>query len=174
MSEPGVHLRPLREDDLTFLARLSTERDFSAPFQWGGFKSPDGWRKRLEDDGFLGKDPRELAVAGSDDAIVGLVSWRDPKLFGREGRMWEIGAIVAPEHRGRGVGTVAQRLLVDYLFETTTRHRIVANTEVDNAAERRALERVGFRLEGVLRQTGWREGAWRDVAVYGLLREDLA
>ncbi len=168
----AVRLRPIREGDLPLLARLATEREFSAPYEWHGFRSPDSWRKRLEEDGFLGKDPRELAVVGDDDAILGIVSWRDPKLFGRVGRMWEMGVVLAPEHRGRGVGTAAQRLLVEYLFETTPRHRICAWTEVDNVAEQRALEKVGFRREGVLRQVGWRGGARRDVVAYGLLRDD--
>jgi RimJ/RimL family protein N-acetyltransferase len=33
---------------------------------------------------------------------------------------WEIGVLVVPEMRGRGAGAVCQRLLVEYLFSTTT------------------------------------------------------
>jgi RimJ/RimL family protein N-acetyltransferase len=50
-----------------------------------------------------------------------------------------------------GVGTQAQRLLVRYLFAHTPAHRIVASTEVDNVAERRALEKIGFTAEGIAR-----------------------
>ncbi|MGH3733570.1 MAG: GNAT family N-acetyltransferase [Acidimicrobiales bacterium] len=49
------------------------------------------------------------------------------------------------------MGTEAQRHLVDYLFRTTTAHRLEAATEMDNLAEQRALEKVGFRREGVMR-----------------------
>lgn len=85
---------------------------------------------------------------------------------------FEIGIALFEEHRGRGIGTEAQRLLVDYLFATTTAHRLEAGTEVDNVAEQRALERVGFRREGVLRGLFFRAGQWRDCVVYGLLRDD--
>jgi len=97
--------------------------------------------------------------------------WRHPdRGFGPLG--WEVGILLAPEHRGRGVGTAAQRLLADYLFDTTTAHRLCALTEADNRAEQGALEKCGFKREGVLRESGFVRGAWRDVVVYGLLREE--
>jgi aminoglycoside 6'-N-acetyltransferase len=77
-----------------------------------------------------------------------------------------------PEYRGQGAGSAAQRLMVDHLFSTTTAHRICANTEAENLAEQRALEKCGFRREGLLQQAAFRAGAWRDVFVYGLLRDE--
>jgi RimJ/RimL family protein N-acetyltransferase len=69
---------------------------------------------------------------------------------------------------------LAARLLSEYLFAHTTVHRIWAGTEVDNIAEQRALEKAGFTREGILRGTGWRDGAWRDGVIYSLLRTDPA
>ena len=172
MTDLPVHLRPFRESDLEVLTRFGTDPDFSAPYEWSGFRSPDEFRRRWEEDGFLGKDPHQLAVAQPDESIVGWVMWRDPNLFGREGRVWEIGVLLAPEHRGRGAGTEAQRLLAAHLFDTTTTHRICAYTEADNLAEQRSLEKCGFRREGVLREAGFRGGRWRDVVVYARLRDD--
>jgi RimJ/RimL family protein N-acetyltransferase len=80
--------------------------------------------------------------------------------------------LLAPEHRGKGAGTAAQRLLVEHLFATTPVHRLSAHTEPANVAEQRCLEKCGFRREGLLRQAGFRGGAWRDVFVYGRLRSD--
>jgi [ribosomal protein S5]-alanine N-acetyltransferase len=82
----------------------------------------------------------------------------------------EVGAALLPEHRGHGVGTQAQRELVDYLLRYTTAHRLEAWTEAGNVAEQRVLERLGFEREGLLREVGWRDGAWRDAVVYALLR----
>jgi len=61
---------------------------------------------------------------------------------------------------------------VEYLFSTTTAHRIQAGTEVENIAERGALERVGFQLEGIQRGSGFRDGHWRDGVIYSILRTD--
>jgi ribosomal-protein-alanine N-acetyltransferase len=87
---------------------------------------------------------------------------------------WEIGVLIVPEMRGRGAGAAAQRLLVEYLFSTTTAFRIWAATEVENIAEQRALERSGFRQEGLLRGTRFQDGQWRDSFIYGIIRDDIS
>ena len=166
-----VRLRPFGESDLELMYQVATNPTFAGPLNWGGFRhAPDGLRRRWEADGFLTKDPHHLVVEEMGVDAVGFVMWRDPHLWGAG--IWEIGVVLAPECRGRGLGTEAQALLVTYLFDTTPAHRICAFTELDNSAEQRALEKVGFLREGVLRQAGFRGGALRDGVVYGLLRED--
>jgi ribosomal-protein-alanine N-acetyltransferase len=129
-------------------------------------------RQRWEQGAFLTEDPRYLVVSLADDTPAGWVLWRDLGMFGRKGWAWEIGILLAPEHRGRGVGTTAQILLAQYLFETTVVHRLCAITELDNQAEQRSLEKVGFRREGVHKQAGFRGGVWRDCVIYAYLRDD--
>jgi RimJ/RimL family protein N-acetyltransferase len=170
--DASVHLRPFTEADLQLLYRFATEPAFSLPFEWGGFGSPGKFRRQWEKDRFLGDGTHMLAVAETDDPAIGWVMRRDPELLGRKGWSWEIGMLLAPEHRGRGVGTVAHRLLAQYLFDTTTVNRLCAYTDVDNRAERRTLEKCGFHQEGVLRQVGFRSGQWRDLIAYALLRDD--
>ncbi|MGH9271561.1 MAG: GNAT family N-acetyltransferase [Ilumatobacteraceae bacterium] len=151
MEPPAVRLRPFEERDLWFFDRFAKEEQFSAPFEWAGFSSAEAWRRRWHDDGLLGASPYSLAVdTVDDDALVGWVDWRENARLGGTSA-WEIGVLVLPEERGRGIGTEAQRELVSYLFATTPCHRVWAGTEVENVAEQRALERAGLRREGCLR-----------------------
>lgn len=173
MGTTSVRLRPFRQDDLGLLARDAIDPAFSMPFEWTGYRSPGAYRRRWEEDAFLDKDPRRLVIVEHDDVGLGWVAWQDANMFGREGWAWVLGVILAPEHRGRGVGTAAQRLLAEHLFDTTVVHRLCANTEADNIAEQRALEKCGFRREGVLRRAGFRGGQWRDGVIYALLRDEL-
>ena len=85
---------------------------------------------------------------------------------------WNIGITVLPEHRGRGHGSLAQRLLARHLFATTPANRVEACTDIENIAEQRALERAGFYREAVLRQAQWRNGGWHDLVLYSVLRSD--
>lgn len=166
-----VSLRPFQEDDLVLCDRSVTEPDFSGPFEWAGFASPQEYRRRWREDGLLGASPYNLVVAAaSDDAAVGWVNWRNTDRSGQG--VWEIGVLIVADMRGRGAGTAAQSLLADYLFSTTTAHRIWAGTEMENVTEQRALERCGFRQEGLLRGHHFRDGRWRDSFIYGLTRPD--
>jgi [ribosomal protein S5]-alanine N-acetyltransferase len=86
----------------------------------------------------------------------------------------EIGILLFPEDRGQGLGTAAQRLLAQYLFTTTLVNRLQAITNVENIAEQKALERAGFRREGVMRGLAFDGGRWHDGVLYARLRDDPA
>jgi RimJ/RimL family protein N-acetyltransferase len=165
-----VILRPIQEADLDDLCRWDSDPDAAGVFEWTGFKDPKWTRRRWEEDSWLGAESGRLAVV-SAGSFAGDVSYRDKSQGVSKGAIYEIGIALLPEHRGHGVGTTAQRLFVQYLFDHTPAHRIQAYTEVENFAEQRALEKVGFEREGVLRQIIYRAGAWRDSILYALLRD---
>lgn len=153
------------------LERLDTDPALSTPFGWHGFHNPRERRRRWEHDGYLGADDSLLVVTAPDDGLAGIVVWSSLAISGPQGVL-QIGIHLLPEHRGRGLGTLAQRMLADHLFSTTTANRLEATTEVDNVAEQRALERAGFACEGVVRGRGFVRGQWRDGFIYGRLRDD--
>jgi RimJ/RimL family protein N-acetyltransferase len=165
-----VILRPIEQADLDDLGRYLTDPEAAGEFEWTGFKDPKAMRRRWEEDGWLGAEHGRLAVVSSG-SLAGDVSYKDRTQGVPRGAIYEIGVALFPEHRGHGTGTAAQRLLVEYLFDTTPAHRLEAYTEVDNVAEQRALEKVGFEREGVVRATLFRAGKWRDSVLYALLRE---
>jgi RimJ/RimL family protein N-acetyltransferase len=173
MDRLSVRLRPFTEPDLGLFDRFATDPTFSEPFEWVGFMPPGGYRKRWEQDRLLGSSPYCLAVVTvDDDALAGWVDWRETRRPGPGS--WEIGVLIVPEMRGRGVGAAAQRLLVKYLFSTSTAFRVWAATEAENIAEQRALARSGFSREGLLRGTHFRDGRWRDSFIYGITRDDIS
>ena len=114
-----------------------------------------------------------MIVALDDGTPIGSVSWHSVG-YGpnRRSRAWNIGITILPEHRGRGHGTAAQRMLADHLFATTDANRVEASTDTRNLAEQRSLERAGFRREGVLRGAQYRAGAWHDLVLFARLRDD--
>jgi RimJ/RimL family protein N-acetyltransferase len=62
---------------------------------------------------------------------------------------------------------------LEYLFATTLANRLQAITVVENLAEQRALERIGFRREGVRRGLAFDSGRWHDGVLYARLRATL-
>jgi [ribosomal protein S5]-alanine N-acetyltransferase len=172
MPDAPVRLRPIEETDLDLLRRFDTDPSSRGPYLQSGFRSPHARRRRWEEDGWLGDDSAQLAVVLADGTLAGIVSWRTIKAGGPEGGCLEIGALLFPEHRGRGLGTAAQRLLVEYLFATTLANRLQAVTDVENIAEQLSLERAGFRREGIMRGLAFDRGRWHDGVLYARLRDD--
>jgi RimJ/RimL family protein N-acetyltransferase len=165
-----VELRPVGEDDLVILDRLTNSPGGTGPHEWYGWGDPHLYRHRWLENGLLGSAGGTLMVVSGAD-VLGFVNWRQVA-SGLTSYCWEIGIRLAPEARGRGLGTAAQRLLVRYLFAHTQVNRIQAGTEVTNVAEQRALEKAGFTREGVLRGVSFRDGRWRDGVLYSVLRDE--
>lgn len=127
-------------------------------------------------------DPGMLAVVlsgapggpcGSEETLVGTILWRQVRYGPTAASMCpEIGVDIFPAYRGRGAGTWAQRELALLFFRHTNVNRVQACTEPDNLPENRALLRAGFLPEGRLRGALWRDGAFRDLYLYSMLRAD--
>ncbi|BFU46611.1 GNAT family N-acetyltransferase [Krasilnikovia sp. MM14-A1004] len=168
----SLALRPFVLADLRFLERLDTDPDALGPYEWAGFTDAGARRRRWETDGYIGTQSTALAVVRPDDTVIGIASWEARTRGGPIGGCYEIGLALLPEHRGRGYGTAAQSMLVQYLLRYTTANRLEAQTDAENLAEQTALERIGFRREGLLRGVRFRHGIWRDMVIYGLLRDE--
>jgi RimJ/RimL family protein N-acetyltransferase len=108
------------------------------------------------------------------EVVAGEVVWFWQKWGPNDGsRCPMIGIWLRPEHRGRGIGTAAQRQMAELFFRHTAVNRVEAHTDVENIAEQRALEAAGFQREGVTRGAQWRDGRYHDGMLYAVLREDL-
>lgn len=80
-------------------------------------------------------------------------------------RALNIGISVVNEYRGKGVGAIAQRLLADELHKQGI-VRVEAQTDIENFAEQKALERAGFKYEGTLRKAQGRVDGLHDIQVW--------
>jgi len=65
--------------------------------------------------------------------------------------------------------TRATRALVDHGFGDLELHRIVVRCGTGNRASRAIPERLGFTLEGTLREAEWVNDHFNDLVVYAML-----
>ena len=185
-----IRLRPIVEADLPLLSRIYTDPVDASEFGFFGFRNPGHMRTAFEA-GFISENGGKLAVVrdyepdevpaaelsatpgtSPGDVVVGDVGWHRV-VTGPNSATWNIGIGLLAKERGKGYGTQAQRLLVEYLFSHTQYYRIEAGTESTNFAEQRSLEKVGFTREGVIRGACFRAGKWRDMVSYSILRTDV-
>jgi [ribosomal protein S5]-alanine N-acetyltransferase len=110
---------------------------------------------------------RWIITLKEDDCAIGFVAAGEK----RQGNVSEIGYLLRREYWGTGIAAEAVTCLIDQLFGEGQR-RVFADTDPDNTASRRLLERLGFQLEGVLRAEWETHIGVRDTTLYGLLRKD--
>jgi RimJ/RimL family protein N-acetyltransferase len=111
-----------------------------------------------------------FAVVDADDgSFLGLALG-----FGidREGQQLELGYVVAPAARGRGVGTQALELLTDWAFTELDALRIELWISASNDASKRVAAKVGYRYEGTLRSYHFKQGRREDFEIWSRLASD--
>ncbi|MFS0840240.1 GNAT family N-acetyltransferase [Paenibacillus sp. 1P03SA] len=84
----------------------------------------------------------------------------------------EIGYWLGQAHQGQGIMTRACRAFIGYGWSEMNLNRIVIMADVENAASRAIPERLGFTLEGVMREWEIKESGKRDMALYSILRSE--
>jgi RimJ/RimL family protein N-acetyltransferase len=170
----GVRLRDITLEDADMVDAWSLVERGDGGFNDFGLEPDRVDREALRRGPYRNERNGMLIIERIADGVpIGTVGWHRVS-YGpnAESAAWNFGIDVIPEARGKGHGSEAQRLLADYLFETTDAHRVEASTDVDNIAEQRSLEKAGFTREGIARGAQLRAGSRRDLVTYARLRDD--
>jgi RimJ/RimL family protein N-acetyltransferase len=109
---------------------------------------PRTWLRRYEQGRADGTREAFAILDGADGSYLGTAV-----AFGidRETSTAELGYVVAPKARGRGVATEALRRLTRWAFEALGTYRIELVINVDNEASKRVAQKCGYTFEGTLR-----------------------
>lgn len=126
--------------------------------------------EQAEADRLAGTRLTVTIVEGEEDTCRGQleidrIDWDN---LGAELAIW-----VAPERRGRGLGSGALRVVASWLLQECGLYRVAVMTEPDNAPMIGAAQRAGFTSEGVLRGYRRRQRGRIDVVALSLVRRDL-
>ena len=129
---------------------------------------PRTWLERYEQ-GRRDGTSEAFAVEDEDGEFLGCVM-----AFGidvNEGKA-ELGYMVEPAARGRGVATAAVRLLTGWGFTERGLMRLELLISVDNTASIRVAQRAGYVKEGVLRSLFVKDGRREDHELWSCLPSD--
>jgi RimJ/RimL family protein N-acetyltransferase len=169
-----VRLRSVRDDDLPTLAkwemdagRMVTLANRVAP------PSEAAAKERIAKWSANEGDSLGFSIETLDDPAV-LVG--NCGLWGASAkeRCVSIGIAFGREHTGRGYGTDAMRVIVDYGFRELGLHRIELTVAPFNPAGIRAYEKAGFAEEGRRREAVWHDGRWYDEVLMSVLEHEWA
>jgi RimJ/RimL family protein N-acetyltransferase len=168
-----VNLRQFRDEDWHLLEKWAQSREAL----WGAYQRyqldvlPE-LHQYYQQTGLLSRESSFLIIETVDDAqAVGFIRYTLIKFPDSDFPHPEIGfGIGELSARKKGLAKEAIGLLVNYLFAGYDAERITAITDSENITSQRLLEKLGFYREGVMRQASFRDGGWRDMAIYGLLR----
>jgi RimJ/RimL family protein N-acetyltransferase len=89
-----------------------------------------------------------------------------------EGNELELGYLVAPDARGRGVASEMLRWLTRWAFDELGAERAYLIIDVENAASQSVATRCGYQREGVMRSMHLKQGRRIDAQLWSRLPSD--
>jgi RimJ/RimL family protein N-acetyltransferase len=167
-----IRLDPLGEEHLDGLAALVVDDPDVQRFTRVPVPPPPDmprrWLARYEQGRLDGSCEGFAVVDHGTGAFLGLAL---APAIDQEGRTAELGYVVAPGARGRGVASAALSQLTDWALSELGALRLELIIDVDNAASKRVAGRCGYEREGMLRSVHVKQGLRADVEMWARLAE---
>jgi len=155
MEGARLRLRGVEAGDLAALGAIRAEPGVR---EWWGDPQPDD---------LVAPDDGDLLVIDVDGAVAGAIQYEevtDPQY-----RSAGIDLFLGESWQGLGLGREAVGVLVRHLIESRGHHRLTIDPASTNTRAIRAYEKVGFRPEGVLRESLRFNGEWIDATIMSIL-----
>ena len=168
---PRVRLRPLEREDLPRYVELFS--DPGANLSFGGLGVPDSLSKlqRRYDAGTFDATDRNLhLVVEAEGEIIGQVSLKNDENL--PSRAATFGILIGAGHIGRGYGTEASVVLLNYAFAVLGYHKVNLDLFEYNARALALYEKLGFVHEGRRRENHWSRGRFWDDILMGITAEE--
>jgi RimJ/RimL family protein N-acetyltransferase len=171
LTDGEIVLRMRRESDVAAIAEAAQDPETRRRLNDAPLP-PDrqiGSVSRTEEQWRTGAGAPFVIADAADDRPLGLVNLQ----FGDDDEVAGLAVSVFPDARGRGVASKALRLAAIWGLRVVGLQRVFAEAAIDNEASIRAIEKAGFKREGILRAHCTTHGQRHDCVMFALLPEDV-
>lgn len=168
MSAPdSFRLRPLEREDLRFVHSLDNNATVMRYWFEEPFETFDELLGLYED--HIHDQTERRFVAEDAGTPVGLVELVEINHIHRRA---EFQIIVAPDHQGKGYAGKAARAALEYGFAVLNLHKLYLVVDKDNARALHIYQKLGFIIEGELKDEFFVHGEYRTVLRMCLFQAD--
>jgi ribosomal-protein-alanine N-acetyltransferase len=164
-------LRYATPADAAALLELGSVAEVTRFFSWGPYRSIDeplAYINGLEGERARG-ERLDFLIVDSADRVLGVTGLSELALRDRRA---VVGTWLGKGYWGTGINRASKALIAALAFRGLGLERLGAYADLDNPRSQRALTRIGFSQEGVLRRWHRHGDTVHDVLVYSWLRSE--
>lgn len=167
--QTGIYLRLMTYEDTDSIVSWRNSDAVRKKFIYQGLftkESHESWIRTMVE---TGRVVQMMICETAGHRPVGSVYVRD---IDRTHHKAEYGIFIGvKEARGKGYGTAAAKLMIQYCFQELQLHRLFLRVYADNIPAIRSYEKAGFTKEACLRDDVCIDGRYRDIVLMGIINE---
>ena len=169
--ESRIYLRALEPDDYKTSIKWRNDDEI-----WGMVGGPkyfvsEAYEKKWVEDTIFNSRDIKLAICLKDtNTYIGNVYATDIDMITRS---CTTGVLIGErDYWNQGYASEAYKLLLDYVFKERNINRVQAYVLESNVASLKMHQKVGYKIEGTLRQSLYKNGKYQNQVLLSILKED--
>lgn len=167
----NIVLRALELDDVSFISSYVNDYEIYSSFT---DSAPTPKSLNFTKDWVIRNSPSIITFAIEEkdtNSIIGTCQLRNINEF--NGTAWLSIIIGDSKVHGKGYGTTALNLLLQYAFNEKNLRKVTLRVYDDNPSAKRLYEKVGFIEEGVLKEEIYRKGKYCNQIQMSILKDEF-
>lgn len=158
-------------DDVEAICRLKNNE--KAAYLLGGTYRPYSQDDIVNWINFHNNNDSEVLLVIEDTAAAKLIGHVGLYKIDKVAKKTEYGILISDDDsRGKGYGSKATKLMVDYAFHTLGMHKVTAEVLSENLPSISMFKKCGFSVDGCLRDDVYKNDKYYDVLCMSILNED--
>lgn len=170
-----IRISSLTEQDMDFICKLECDADLWAFEETVETKEDDVKEKYRSHFPVEGETPYAYdfvirRLNDSSETPIGIVQIWSYVDFRKS---WELGYAVLPEYSGKGYGSEAVRLLLQYAFNELKAHKVVGMCNAENVRSIALMQHAGMTREAIFKEELWWQNKWTDQYFFSILDREF-
>lgn len=169
MEKPDIYLREITKDDTSLILKWRNSEFVKNNFVIREQFTEEGQKKWMDDVIAKGKAVQYIIL--NDNLPIGSVYIRDIDHIHKNG---EFGIFIGEkEALGKGLGFLATKKILKIAFERLHLHRVYLRVFPDNISAIKSYEKAGFVKEGLLKDTVFVDGEFKDMLLMAIIERSM-
>lgn len=165
----NINLRALEPEDLDFLFSAENNETF---WEISSTQTPfskyilQKYIENAHQDIYEAKQYR-FVICNTQNIPVGMIDLFD---FNPLHKRVGVGILILPEYQGKGYGSEALDMVIDYAFTYLNVHQIFANIMAENSRSIALFEKLNFKKIGIKKDWIYADASYKDEILYQLIK----
>lgn len=165
-----IYLREITYSDLNIINIWRNDKDtidlLGANFRYINIETDSEWMNQYQKN----REHQVRCAICDDDKMIGMISIVNIDYINRKAELHLM--IGDQDSRGKGYGTKVMKMMINHAFYNLNLNKLYLTTLETNEGAKKLYSKVGFKIDGILRDEVYKNGKYINCLIMSILKDD--